>query len=63
VAKFSSEHPNRLSILTLKAQTYNGQGRAVEARALYEQLLPSQERVFGPGSYEVHITLQTLANS
>jgi tetratricopeptide (TPR) repeat protein len=63
VAKFPAEHPNRLLILTLKAQTFNGEGRAVEAQALYEQLLPIQEKVLGPNSFEVRNTLQTLANS
>jgi len=63
VARFPAEHPNRLSILTLKAQTYDGEGRAVEAQALYEQVLPIQAKVFGPDSFEVRNTLQTLANS
>jgi tetratricopeptide (TPR) repeat protein len=63
VAKFPAAHFNRLSILTLKAQTYDGEGRAVEAQALYEQLLPIQQKVFGPDSFEVRNTLQTLASS
>lgn len=63
VAELPSQHPNRLSILILKAQTYNGEGRTIGAQAVYEQLLPAQVKAFGENSFEVRNTLQTLASS
>jgi hypothetical protein len=62
-AQLPAQHPNRLSMLSLKAQTYEAQGRAVEAQAIYEQLLPLQVKILGQDSFEARSSLQTLAHS
>src|ERR1700730_10012895 len=62
-AGLPSQHINRLSILALKAQTYSGQGRAIEAQVIFEQLLPLQVKHFGQDPFDVRNTLQTLASS
>jgi len=63
VAQLPGQNPNRLAILSLKAQTYQNQGRAIEAEAIYEQLLPLEVKAFGQGSFEARSSLQALAHS
>lgn len=63
VAPLPEQHPNRLAMLTLKAQTYQNQGRAIEAQAIYEQVLPLQVKIFGEDSFESRGLLEALAHS
>jgi tetratricopeptide (TPR) repeat protein len=63
VEQLPPRHPNRLAILTIKAQTYDGQGRAIEALPVHEQLLSIQVKMYGPDSMEARGSLEMLAHS
>ena len=60
VALLPPEHPNRLAILTLKAQTCQNQSRGVEAQASYEQVFPLHAKPFGEDSFEARGSLRTI---
>ena len=61
VETLPANHPNRLNVLVLRAQTLNSEQRTVEAAQAYEQVLARQIKLAGEDSAEVSNTLKILA--